>query len=215
MARRARAPKAPPVLVVYEESPAIAEVAHRLIRLFATKFAWTANFKLGYVLVTGSKRRDDRRFDAMAKFRKTPPLYHGLSGFDAVIEVHAWAWGPLTAEQQEALVAHELCHGSMSEKGTLRVERHDLEEFVFVVREYGAWQPDIAEFDHQLRMFDERGATIRTPRAEQQTLSPVGEATKMLGEIVEKVVTDALDAPEPTPISRKRNGGQQPPVPLS
>lgn len=213
MARRPRAPKAPPVPVVYEEHDGVAEVAHRLIRLFPAKFGWTVNFRLGYVMVTGSKRRDDRRFDAMAKFRKTPPLYHGLSGFDAVVEVHAWAWSPLSAEQQEALIAHQLCHGSMSEKGTLRVERHDLEEFRFVVREYGAWQPDIAEFDHQLRMFDERGATIRTPKAEQQTLEP--DDGRPAPEAVDRAATVAANRGEPVPIASRRHNGAPAPARLS
>ncbi len=217
MARRPRAPKAPSAPVVYEESPVVATVAHRLIRFFPTKFGWTSNFTLGYVMVTGSKRRDDRRFDAMAKFRKTPPLYHGLSGFDAVVEVRDWAWAGLTAEQQEALVAHELCHGSMSEKGGLRVERHDLEEFFFVVREYGAWQADIAELDRQLRLFDENGSAFRAPKAQQQTLEPeqpVEEAKWLLTDVVTKIVEKALDAPEPTPI-RRRSNGQQPHAPLA
>src|SRR3972149_2840515 len=44
---------------------------------------------------------------------------------------------PLNATAQEALVAHELCHGEMTEKGTLRVVPHDLEEFRFVVAQWG------------------------------------------------------------------------------
>lgn len=205
MARRPRAPKAPPVPVVYEESPEVAIVANRLIRFFPAKFGWTSNFNLGYVMVTGSKRRDDRRFDAMAKFRKTPPLYHGLSGFDAVIEVRDWAWAGLNAEQQEALVAHELCHGSMSEKGSLRVERHDLEEFLFVARQYGAWQADIAEFDRQLQLFDQDGTAFRAPKeAQQATLEPEPDPA------VDRAVAEASRRGEPVPLSSRRRSAGEP-----
>lgn len=208
MARGRRGgPKPPPAPVVYEESDAIAEVASRLIRLFVTKFGWTTSFKVGYVMVKGSKPKSDRRFDAMAKFKKVPPLYHGLAGFDAVVEVQEWAWDSLDPTQQEALVAHELCHGSMSEKGVLRVERHDLEEFRFVVRNYGAWAQDIAAFDEQLALFDEKGGTFKAPAAEQQKLEPTSSD-------VQAAIDEAAAKGEPVPVPRRRpNGhGTQPPA---
>ena len=54
---------------------------------------------------------------------KVPPLWHGLTGYDAIIRVEDWAWARLDASGQEALVAHELCHGSMSD--TRRATRHE------------------------------------------------------------------------------------------
>lgn len=213
MARAARRtvkePKAP---VVYEESSEIKSVAERLIRLYPVQFGWVANFKIGFVIVRGLKLNLDKR-EPWGKFKKVPPLYRGLTGLDAVVELVADGWNRLAAEQQEALVAHELCHGSMSERGALRVEKHDLEEFRFVVAQWGAWDDGIRRFGEQLDLFTSRGPIIRTPSAQQTTLTPVGEATRMLTDIVEKVVTDALDAP--TPIRRRTNGGQQPPARLS
>ncbi len=189
MIRRARAPKEPKAPVVYEESSEIRAVAERLIRLFPVQFGWVANFKIGYVIVRGLKLNLDKR-EPWGKFKKVPPLYRGLTNLDAVVEIVADGWQRLAAEQQEALVAHELCHGSMSERGALRIEKHDLEEFRFVVAQWGAWDEGIRRFGEQLDLFTQRGPTIRTPAIEQTTLEA------------------------PTPLHR-RTSGQQPPAPLS
>ncbi len=210
--RRSAAPKEK-VELVYEESGIVAEVAHRLIRLFPAKFGWTSNFQLGYLLVHGSKPKTGDR-DVAGKFRKVPPVYHGLTGLDAVVEIHAWAWNALNAEQQEALVAHELCHGSMSERGALRVEKHDLTEFHFVVRTYGAWSADIRMFDEQLALFDANGGPYRAPTAAQTSiddatdLRPTGEVnTDELRGIADRSVVDG-----PTPIASRRKKGTAAPA---
>jgi hypothetical protein len=168
MARRRSAEPKVKVEVVYEESSAVAAVANRLIRLFPVQFGWASSFNLGFLIVHGSTPKEGDR-DVAGKFRKVPPLYHGLTGFDAVIEIQAWAWDRLNAEGQEALVAHELCHGTMSDKGALRVVKHDLTEFHFVVGQYGAWAPDIARFREQLTLFDAKGPVIKTGTRGTQT----------------------------------------------
>jgi hypothetical protein len=163
--------KEPKVPVVYEESPAIKEVADRLIRLYPVQFGWTANFKLGFIVVRGLKLNLDKR-EPWGKFKKVPPLYRGLTGLDAVVELVGDGWDQLNAEQQEALVAHELCHGSMSERGALRVEKHDLEEFRFVVAQWGAWDEGIRRFGEQLDLFSQRGPAIKTgTKGEQEPIT--------------------------------------------
>jgi hypothetical protein len=163
-ARKFREPAAP---VVFELSPEISTVMHRLIRLNPVQFGWTGNFKLGCVIVSGSKPKEQGGCVVLARFAKVPPLWHGLTGYDAIIRVEAWAWSRLGPAEQEALIAHELCHGSMSDKGMLRVEKHDLEEFGFVVRKYGAWQQSIALFDKQLAMFEPSFGTTATVEGDQ------------------------------------------------
>ena len=167
-ARKTREPTAP---VVYEVSPDIETVMHRITRLNPAQFDWTHNFKIGTVIVRGSKPKADGGCVVLARFVKVPPLWHGLTGYDAIIRIEAWAWSRLGPAEQEALVAHELCHGSMSEKGALRVVKHDLEEFGFVVRKYGAWQEGIALFDKQLAMF-EPGLGTSAPVEGEQTVVP-------------------------------------------
>ena len=163
MVRRARKPREPRARVTYEESDVVREVAHRLVRVYPAHFGWINSFAIGYVMVHGSRRREGE-IDVAAKFRKVPPVYHGITGYDAVVEVHEWAWTELAAEQQEALIAHELCHGEMTEKGTLRVVKHDLAEFRWVVANYGAWQPEVRAFEEQLALFDRK----RRPKGSDQ-----------------------------------------------
>ncbi len=168
---RARKPKEPAAPVVYELSPEISTVMHRLVRLNPVQFGWTGNFKLGCVIVSGSKPKEQGGCVVLARFAKVPPLWHGLTGYDAIIRVEAWAWSRLGPAEQEALIAHELCHGEMSDKGAVRIMKHDLEEFGFVVRKYGAWQQSIALFDKQLAMF-EPGLGTSAPVEGDQTVVP-------------------------------------------
>jgi hypothetical protein len=203
MPRRPRKVKEPAAPVVYSESADISEIAHRLIRLYPMRFGWTTNFQLGYVMVQGARPKPDAERDYMGKFRKVPPLYHGLVGFDAVIEIKEIYWRELDAVEREALVAHELCHGEMSDRGALRVVKHDLTEFHWVVRQYGAWQPDIRTFDEQLGLFDSSGQPTRATLGEQQKLTPVEEAVGKLTDIVVPIVEAALDGQEPVENFRK------------
>jgi hypothetical protein len=169
---RARKPREPAVPVVYELSPEISTVMHRLIRLNPVQFGWTGNFKLGCVIVRGSHPKEQGGCVVLARFAKVAPLWHGLTGYDAIIRVEEWAWSRLGSSEQEALVAHELCHGEMSAKGSLRVVKHDLEEFNFVVRKYGAWQEHIALFDRQLALFQPGFGTQTAPVEGDQTVAP-------------------------------------------
>jgi hypothetical protein len=164
---RARKPREPATPVVFELSPEISTVMHRLIRLNPVQFGWTGNFKIGCVIVSGSKPKEQGGCVVLARFAKVPPLWHGLTGYDAIIRVEAWAWSRLGPAEQEALIAHELCHGEMSDKGAVRIMKHDLEEFGFVVRKYGAWQQSIALFDKQLAMFEPSFGTTATVEGDQ------------------------------------------------
>lgn len=168
---RARKPKEPAAPVAYELSPEISTVMHRLTRLNPVQFGWTNNVKLGCVIVSGSKPKEQGGCVVLARFAKVPPLWHGLTGYDAIIRVEAWAWSRLGPAEQEALIAHELCHGEMSDKGAVRIMKHDLEEFGFVVRKYGAWQQSIALFDRQLAMFEPGLGTSAPVEGDQTVVS--------------------------------------------
>lgn len=157
--KRSREPAAP---VVYELSPEIETVMARLVRLNPVQFGWSNNFRIGCVIVRGAKPKNEGGCLVLARFVKVAPLWHGLTGYDAIIRVEDWAWSHLEPSEQEALIAHELCHGSMSDQGSVRVLKHDLEEFGFVVRKYGAWQESIALFDKQLSMFEPGLGTATT-----------------------------------------------------
>jgi hypothetical protein len=213
---RARKPKEPAAPVVYEVSPEISEVMHRLVRLNPVQFGWTGNFKLGCVIVSGSKPKEQGGCAVLGRFAKVPPLWHGLTGYDAIFRVEEWAWRRLGPAEQEALVAHLLCHGEMSDKGAVRVVKHDLEEFGFVVRKYGAWQQSIALFDKQLAMF-EPGLGTSAPTEGNQTTLPDDADLRPTGEVnaaALRGVAERSAAPEPTPLRPRRagNGRAQPPA---
>lgn len=165
--------KAPKIELVYEHSSALEREIAELVTQFPARFGWTKNFRLAGVIVRGGKPGATRT-DVIGRFRKTPPVYHGLTGYDAVVEVAGWWWDSATLEQRSALVAHELCHGDMSEKGTLRLVKHDLEEFVFVVRQWGAWRSEVKLFGEQLEAFAELGSITRAVVVEEPPLRPRG-----------------------------------------
>ncbi len=189
---RARKPREPAAPVVYEVSPEISTVMHRLVRLNPVQFGWTGNFKLGCVIVRGSHPKEQGGCVVLARFAKVAPLWHGLTGYDAIIRVEEWAWSRLGPAEQEALVAHELCHGEMSDKGSLRVVKHDLEEFGFVVRKYGAWQQSIALFDKQLAMFEPSFGTQTAPVEGDQTVVPFERPKGRNGAAAAATPTEAL-----------------------
>lgn len=105
--------------------------------------------------------------DVMAKCQKAPALWRDLSGVDLVIWAWRDVWRSLTSIQREALIAHELCHPFVTEKGTLKLLTHDLEEFAFVAAQYGAWDDGIRIFSGALASYDESKVTAigdRQPR---------------------------------------------------
>jgi hypothetical protein len=186
MARR-RNPREPRPPITFEDSPAIREAADRLVRQYPAHFGWLTNFKVGYIRVEGSRKRQSSNIDVGAKFRKVTGVYHGITGLDAVVEIHGWAWKDAQDDgTAEALDAHVLCHGDMTEKGALVTVQHEIGDFRWMVANYGDWQPEIKAFAEQLALFQAGSSPYRGPT--QQT----------------------LEAPTPT---RKRNGSDQPPAP--
>jgi hypothetical protein len=78
---------------------------------------------------------------------------------DFLIILNADWWEEASEEEREVLVFHEALHAghAKDQHGTPRFNRitgapvpcirpHDIEEFHAVVRRYGAWSPDLAEF---------------------------------------------------------------------
>jgi Putative phage metallopeptidase len=71
----------------------------------------------------------------------------GVDG-DYLLTLNGTAWPLMTDKQKKALVDHELLHMKIkkSKKGNSFVLRdHDVEEFVDIVKRYGAWRPNLEE----------------------------------------------------------------------
>lgn len=141
----------------YVESPTIAEVARQLINRH-DRFRPLDELRIAYLERIGEPSGEGE--DALAKCQKASPLWRDLAGYDLVI----WAWRAkltmLTERQVEALVAHELCHAFVDEKGKLKLLKHDLEEFHWVARQYGPWLHDVRVFGEQLQAFSDEPTPI-------------------------------------------------------
>lgn len=82
--------------------------------------------------------------------RKVGPLERTFHDHDFVIVLNNKVWGALPDVAKRALLDHELSHcGSKeSEAGDVSyyVRKHDLEEFVSIVRSYGLWRDTVQVF---------------------------------------------------------------------
>lgn len=57
----------------------------------------------------------------------------------------------ITPHQLEALVLHELLHTGMTDKLKPKIRPHDVEEFRFVIEEYGFWDDDLRALRESVR----------------------------------------------------------------
>lgn len=138
---------------VFHDAPEVEEIASQAIRdwhphlrdariryLWRDGGAWTSGSKT--VLAKASKLGSQAQFLS--------------EDFDAVILVDTNRWAELSEEQRVALVDHELAHLRQSTGGkydlplvqpngrpVLHVVRHDVEEFVDVIRRHGLWDIDL------------------------------------------------------------------------
>jgi hypothetical protein len=70
-------------------------------------------------------------------------------------------WDESEARQREALLFHELKHCDFDDDGKAVMVDHDLQEFSAVVRHYGLWKDDVADFSRQLSLgLEGENATI-------------------------------------------------------
>ncbi len=136
----------------YVDSPEVREVARQLINRH-DRFRPLDDFRILYVERLGEPSGEGE--DALAKCQKASPLWRDVAGVDLVIWVWRHHWKAFEPRQREALVAHELCHPFVTDKGTLKLVKHDLEEFHWVARQYGPWLHDVRVFGEQLAAFDE------------------------------------------------------------
>lgn len=137
----------------YLEFPDLADVANRLIRRNEVHFRDLAPLRIVYLRRLGEPSAEGEA--VMAKCQKAPAIWRDTAGIDVAIWVWDEVWARLDARQREALTAHELCHVGVTEKGSVKLFRHDLEEFAWVARQYGAWDDATRIFAQQLRAFDE------------------------------------------------------------
>lgn len=153
MARR-RTPRAERIPLSFVLSDEITEVASVVFAKHGVHFNALRPLKIGYVMIGGGSPPKRDRIDGIwAKFIKAPPIWRSLSGYSAIVWVREPIWRILSAQQREALIAHQLSHGTTNDRGELVVAHHDSEEFAWVARQYGAWNDGVELFGKQLSLF--------------------------------------------------------------
>jgi len=100
-------------------------------------FNFLGNYRIKYLLRKKPKTRLGQLVLGSAKVvSESDQLLHSWQGV-VTLDQQFWDTHP---DQQEALLAHELCHFERDEEsGALTVRGHDIEEFNFVIRHYGDW----------------------------------------------------------------------------
>jgi hypothetical protein len=88
-----------------------------------------------------------KKCDFAGKMEKTTGVWKYLSGFNYVLLIHKPLFMDFTEHQKNALVFHELLHIKSKEDKDDNVHwqlsKHDVEEFICVVRKFGAWSPQL------------------------------------------------------------------------
>jgi hypothetical protein len=131
------------VLEGYQRSDEVREIALGLIASY-DRFRGTDEHRVEYALLHGVDV-DDSRIHTIAKAVKTPPLWRDLTGVEAAVWVNAKWWRVADERSRQAVVAHELCHLYEDDKGRLAISEHDVEEFAFVARYFGAWRGELTQ----------------------------------------------------------------------
>lgn len=155
MARRRRTPKAQPAPITYlVESEEITPIVAALFTRFEVHFNDVRQLSIAYVMVAGGREPKRDRIDGVwAGFKKCAPLEKALHGYDAILWVRDAIWKVIDPKQREALLAHQLSHGLVTEKGALAIQKHDVEDFAFVARHWGPWYENVELYGKQLSLF--------------------------------------------------------------
>jgi hypothetical protein len=127
----------------YVESPELKRVTEGLIARHE-RFGPLRDLRIAYLERLGEPSGEGE--SVLAQCQRATPLWRDYAHVDLVI----WVWRAVREALEprafEALAAHEACHAFVTEKGTVKLLKHDLEEFHWVVRQYGPW-------DDAIRMF--------------------------------------------------------------
>lgn len=84
---------------------------------------------------------EEKSHDAAGKCLKAPRLWHDVTGFDVVIWIRGYFWRRADARVRAAMLLHELLHVEIrrtkENEAKIAIRKHDVEDFVDVVRHYG------------------------------------------------------------------------------
>src|SRR5919108_353552 len=108
--------------------------------------------------------KDDEGHDVVGKCVKAPRLWHDVTGYDVAIWLRGWFFDRWSEQEQEAFTLHELLHIEIKRdkdgQAKVAVAKHDVEDFVAVVRHYGTVVGDSARYV--------RAATVQPAKDESE-----------------------------------------------
>jgi len=125
----------------YEKAPEVEAIAKEIINTLSLDEN-VANVKMAYLFLMRKKS------SFKAQIQRPGGAWQFLSDYDFVMLMHKPTWDTLNENQRKALVYHELLHITHTEskdgKITWKLRRHDIEEFLDVVKEFGSWSEELA-----------------------------------------------------------------------
>jgi len=127
----------------YVDAPEVEALAKKLIKKFQLSDAEEAVIKFLFYKAEKSS--------FFGKCSRATGKWSYLTGYDYVIEVWKPFWDRSSDQTREALVYHELLHIQKQVTSTGKVKwvvrKHDVEEFLDVVREYGPWSTNLQSLE--------------------------------------------------------------------
>lgn len=114
------------------------------------RFAHINGLRVGWALLWGKQPEGKGGIHLLARAVKAPALWAQLGEYDVVVWANEMAWRRLSSAGRHALLAHELCHIGLTDKGTVTLLDHDIEEFAWVARRYGQWHSGLEYFAEQM-----------------------------------------------------------------
>ena len=113
--------------------------------------------------------KDDVTHDAIAKCVKAPALWHDVTGLHGAIWIRSYFWDQFDEKARAGVVLHELLHLQVAEdedgQVKLRLRKHDVEEFIHVVRHYGAYVPGRKALVEAYGLWEQDGGDPPKPKA--------------------------------------------------
>jgi hypothetical protein len=145
----------------YEEAQEVAELVSKLIEKYHGDLA---NATICCMFKNGTWESKGKTIYGTAE--KVPEKWKYLTDIDLLITINKEVWEAAPQEMREALVDHELthCHMEVNEKTgeeKYSIQSHSVEDFVSIVRKYGAWTSALKQLMkaedefHQKSIFDE------------------------------------------------------------
>lgn len=189
------------VLSEHGKAGAVARVfdTARAIRDGEINVAWLLNEK------PFDELNEDKSHDAAGKCLKAPKLWHDVTGFDVAIWIRGHFWYRADERIRRAMILHELLHVEIKRdrEGVAKVSirKHDVEDFVDVVRHYG---PIFGYAEGGARALVD-AANDWARRNDETDVRPTGQPN------LDQLRGEAERASEPTPIRKPK--GDQPSAP--